>query len=366
MRQWEDWDQQLRLKLPSESPWIYAVLCLVTALPVVFFLLQWSTSNSYLEYQVDRPDRLDLGQQAKHTEAHAYEEVQSTTLRNLNYTDIQIRGSKIFPRCPADGQYLQTDPITPATPNDIDRSVRAATKAQEVWSATSFTQRRQVLRTLLHYVLTHQDDIATACCLDSGKTKIDASFGEVLVTAEKLTWTIKHGEAALESSRRPTNLLMCYKTNTVHYEPLGVVSACVSWNYPFHNLISLVISALFSGNAIVVKPSEQTAWSSLYFTEIIKGALTACGHSPDLVQTVICLPDVADHLTSHPDIKHITFIGSRPIAHKVAASASRSLTALTIELGGKDPAIILDDPRTISDLDSVASIILRGTFQSAG
>ena len=159
---------------------------------------------------------------------------------------------------------------------------------------------------------------------------------------------------------------MCYKANTVYYEPLGVVAACVSWNYPFHMLVSPVISALFSGNAIVVKPNEQVCWSSMYFTDIVRGALKACGHNPDLIQTVTCFPDVADHLTSHPTIKHITFIGSREVAHKVAASASKSLTALTVELGGKDPAIVLEDASTIADIANVASILLRGTFQAAG
>ena len=278
----------------------------------------------------------------------------------------QIRDGKIYPRCPADGRRLQEDAILPSTTQDINNAVDLAKQAQQAWGHTTFAQRKVVLRTLLQYVLSHQDDIATVCCLDSGKTKIDASFGEILVTAEKLHWTIKHGEAALTLSKRPTNLLMCYKDNIVYYEPLGVVAACVSWNYPFHNLISPVITALFSGNAIVVKPSEQTAWSSLYFTKIIQGALSACGHSADLVQTIICLPDVAEHLTSHPSIKHITFIGSRPVAHKVAASAARSLTALTVELGGKDPAIVLDDSKTISDLENVASILMRGVFQSAG
>ena len=159
---------------------------------------------------------------------------------------------------------------------------------------------------------------------------------------------------------------MSYKKNTVAYEPLGVVAACVSWNYPFHNFISPVISALFSGNAIVLKPSEQTAWSSLYFLDIVRGALSACGHSADPVQSVICWPDIADHLTSHPALSHITFIGSRPIAHKVCASAAKALTPVTVELGGKDPAIILDDLTTIRKLQQVANILLRGVFQSAG
>ena len=159
---------------------------------------------------------------------------------------------------------------------------------------------------------------------------------------------------------------MCYKTNTVRYEPLGVVVACVSWNYPFHNFISPVISALFTGNAIVVKPSEQTCWSADYFLRIIRGALVACGHSQELVQSVVCLPETADHLTSHPKIRHITFIGSRNVAFKVCASAAKSLTPVTVELGGKDPAVVLDDARTLRSLEDLCAILMRGTFQSAG
>jgi acyl-CoA reductase-like NAD-dependent aldehyde dehydrogenase len=68
-----------------------------------------------------------------------------------------------------------------------------------------------------------------AACRDSGKTRIDASFGEILTTVEKLKWTIEHGEKALLTSHRPTNFLMFYKSNQVVYEPLGVIAACVSW-----------------------------------------------------------------------------------------------------------------------------------------
>lgn len=159
---------------------------------------------------------------------------------------------------------------------------------------------------------------------------------------------------------------MFYKRNTVYYEPLGVTSACVSWNYPFHNFISPIITAIFAGNSIVVKPSEQTAWSSFFFTNIVKGAIATCGHSHNIVQTALCFPDVANYLTSHPDISHLTFIGSRPVAHEVCRSAASSLTPVTVELGGKDPAIILDDKRTIRNLPSIASILMRGVFQSAG
>lgn len=136
------------------------------------------------------------------------------------------------------------------------------------------------------------------------------------------------------------------------------------WNsYPFHNFISPVISSLFAGNAIVVKGSENTAWSTQHFATMARAALTACGHSANLVQPIVCWPQTANHLTSHPSISHVTFIGSRPVAHHVANSAAKSLVPLCLELGGKDPAVILDD---VADVQKVASLLMRGTFQSAG
>ncbi len=255
--------------------------------------------------------------------------------------------------------------MNPSTTNAIDRAVEQAHTAQAKWASTSFRERRAVLRTLLQYVLDNQEEICRVACLDSGKTMVDAQLGEVLVTVEKLKWTIEHGEKALRPSRRPTNLLLAYKRNTVYYEPLGVVAALVSWNYPFHNLIGPVISALFSGNGILVKVSEQTAWSSSYFTTIIRGALVAHGHDPALVQTVVCWPQTANHITSHPGISHITFIGSRPICHKVATSAASALIPVVAELGGKDASIVLDSVSK-RDLPRVIEILMRGSFQASG
>jgi len=275
----------------------------------------------------------------------------------------QIPGSSAI-QCyaPATGQLLGL--INPSTPASVDRALDAAHAAQEKWRSTTFSQRRAVLKSLLRHVLENQEQICRIACLDSGKTMVDAHLGEILVTAEKLQWTIKHGEKALRPSRRPTNLLMAFKRNEVRYEPLGVVAALVSWNYPFHNFIGPVISAIFAGNGILVKVSEQTAWSAQYFTSIARGALVAHGHDPALIQTVVCWPQTAGHITSHPRISHLTFIGSRDVCHKVAASASKSLTPVVAELGGKDAAIVLDSAK--SDLKRITEIFLRGTFQASG
>ncbi|KAF2464915.1 ALDH-like protein [Lindgomyces ingoldianus] len=282
----------------------------------------------------------------------------------LDEPSLKVSGSSVI-QCYAPATGASLGLVNPSTADGIDRAIAKAKEAQVEWAKTTFAQRRKVLKTMLKFVLENQETIARVACLDSGKTMVDASLGEILVTAEKLKWTIDHGEASLKPERRPTNFLMMYKWNEVMWQPLGVVAACVSWNYPFHNLISPIIASIFSGNAIIVKGSEATAWSSSYFACIATSALIACGHSPNLIQSVICWPNIANHLTSHPSIAHITFIGSRPIAHHVCASAAKALTPVCVELGGKDPAIILDDLST-SNFKRVASILMRGTFQSAG
>lgn len=141
---------------------------------------------------------------------------------------IKVPGSSAIQcYCPATGQLLGL--INPVTPDGIDRAVAKATEAQRSWSTSSFAQRRRLLRTLLKFVLDNQESIVRAACLDSGKTRVDAMLGEVMMTTEKLQWTIDHGEKALQSESRPRNFLMFYKDNSVTYEPLGVVAACVSW-----------------------------------------------------------------------------------------------------------------------------------------
>ncbi|CDR45403.1 CYFA0S18e01046g1_1 [Cyberlindnera fabianii] len=265
--------------------------------------------------------------------------------------------------CPATGQFLGK--YKSNTRDEIDEIIGKAAAAQETWKNTTFAQRRQVLRSMSEFIVKNQENIARVACRDSGKTLVDASMGEILVTLEKLNWIIKHGEKALTPSKRagPSNILMSYKGAEVRYEPLGVVSALVSWNYPFHNMLGPIIAAIFTGNAIVVKCSEQVVWSSQFYIKLVKTCLKACGHDPELVQLVCTWPKDADYFTSHEGLSHITFIGSRPVAHHVCKAAAESLTPVVVELGGKDAFMVLDDAK---DLNAIASIIMRGTFQSAG
>lgn len=265
--------------------------------------------------------------------------------------------------CPATGQALGS--VHASTRTAIDEIIDQCRESQKKWATTTFTERRKVLNTILKYISDHQEDVGRIACRDTGKTMLDASLGEIMVTLEKIAWIVKHGEEALKPSYRPgpANMLMSYKGAKVVYQPLGVVSAMVSWNYPLHNLMGPVVAALFSGNGIVVKCSENVVWSSQFFIDIARQALRVNGFDDNVVQLVACWPQDADYLTSHPGLDHVTFIGSRPVAEKVATAAARSMTPVVAELGGKDPLIVLDD---VKDVRSVASVIMRGTFQSAG
>ncbi|KAF8506648.1 Aldedh-domain-containing protein [Russula emetica] len=261
---------------------------------------------------------------------------------------------------PATGLHLGT----PLADNvgDIETKIDKAEAAQAEWRESSFADRKRVIRSLKKWLVDNQEVCARVACRDTGKTLIDAALGEVLTTCSKLDWLLRHGEKYLRPETRSSPLLLGYKKSEVHYEPLGVVAAIVSWNYPLHNSWSPILAALFAGNAIVIKCSEYVAWSSTWFVDAIKECLRVCNFDPELVQLVCCFPDQAEGLTRSPKIKHITFIGSERVGRMIAIAATQHLTPVTLELGGKDPAIVL--PGT--DIERWSSLWMRGIFQNAG
>lgn len=190
---------------------------------------------------------------------------------------------------------------------------------------------------------------------------IDASLGEVITTCAKLRWTIDNGESVLAEDYRSPGLMMLYKNAKIVYEPMGVVAVLVSWNYPFHNAIGPAISALMSGNGIIIKCSEYVAWSSKYYEYIIKTCLSAHGYNPDLVQFVSGFADVGEEIVKC-GVKHVTFIGSPGVGKLVQKNAADHLVPCVLELGGKDCAILLKD----TDLVQAIPVLMRGVFQNCG
>lgn len=277
---------------------------------------------------------------------------------------------KYNPETPVDPRLVPCwDPATmdflgyvPAMSREEVRSaIQKARAAQEEWKESSFSQRRHLLRILLKYILDNQDTICRVASRDSGKPMVDAAFGEVIVTCEKIYWLLAEGEDSLATEYRSAGVMMFSKKFYVEYHPVGVVGAIVPWNYPFHNVLNPLLAALFSGNAIVIKVSEYASWSANYFGRVITEALVAAGAPLDLVQIVTGFSEAGNALVTG-GVDKIIFVGSTGIGKKVMEAASQTLTPVVLELGGKDPFIVCED----ADVKRAVAVGLRGVFQSCG
>ncbi|GAA5806460.1 Aldehyde/histidinol dehydrogenase [Helicostylum pulchrum] len=312
---------------------------------VSWFIFNWISTPSPKKFTVKAPEAADPKWTGKVLE--------NPSIRN------SCDPSNIVCYDPATGFHIDTLP-SPSAKQVQDLYTKTAA-AQVKWSKSTFEQRRAVLRSLLSFVLENQETICQVGCRDTGKTMVDASLGEVITTCAKLRWTIDNGESVLADDYRSPGLMMMYKNSRVVYQPLGVVSALVSWNYPFHNAIGPVISALMSGNGIIVKCSEYVAWSSAYYEKIIKTCLSVNGVDPDLVQFISGFADVGEQVI-RSGVDHVTFIGSPTVGKLVQHNAADLLVPCVLELGGKDCAILLKD----TDLVSTIPVLMRGVFQNCG
>ena len=247
------------------------------------------------------------------------------------------------------------------TAADVRAKIARAREAQKVWAESSFATRRLLLQTIARFVLETQDDICRVSARDSGKPLVDAAFGEILVTLEKIKWLLRDGERWLRPEKRSAGLMMFYKHARVEYRPVGVMGAIVPWNYPFHNVFNPLLANVFAGNALVVKVSEHASWSSLYYGRAIEACLEAAGAPKDLVQIVHGYAEAGNAVVTGGSDK-VVFVGSTGVGRAVMRAAADTLTPVVLELGGKDPFVVLDD----ADLSQCVPMALRGAFQSCG
>ncbi|KAF8442773.1 aldehyde dehydrogenase family-domain-containing protein [Terfezia claveryi] len=137
--------------------------------------------------------------------------------------------------------------VRPASCADIDAAIVKAAKAQASWARTSFNERRKVLRTLQGYILANQDAIVQASCLDSGKTRVDAALGEILVTTEKIKYLLDYGEKALRPEKRPTSFMMSASQNCIGIERIIALPKVYK---QLTDILELRISKLRLGSAV--------------------------------------------------------------------------------------------------------------------
>mmetsp|Transcript_16380 Transcript_16380/g.35590 ORF Transcript_16380/g.35590 Transcript_16380/m.35590 type:complete len:627 (-) Transcript_16380:317-2197(-) len=338
-----------------ESEWRYARLVvgcvLVVVLAVAARISSWARREKPNKYQVAlmRGVRME-----KHVSA-VKEAIEPCS------SESSARDRAVI-RCvnPATGDVLAV--VENMGKEAVSVRVEKARVAQKKWSTTSFSERRRVLRLVQQFVLENQREICEISCIDTGKTMLDASLGEILTSLEKLRWLIAEGEAALLPERRSTGPLTAHRIASVEFHPLGVIAAISPWNYPFHNLLNPLSASLFAGSALVVKPSEHSSFSTACFVSALRAVLAATGADPELLQLVTGDGAAGAAVVQNAAVDKVFFTGSTRVGQAVAAQAAQRLVPVVLELGGKDAFVVFED----ADLGMALPHAMRGVFQNAG
>ncbi|NQY87277.1 MAG: aldehyde dehydrogenase family protein [Colwellia sp.] len=237
---------------------------------------------------------------------------------------------------PATAEVFTTVPR--ANEADVMKAVAAAKSAQKLWKNVAESERRAIVNKIADAIAENAEALAKAITLEQGKVldfaRIEVQFAEDFCRS-------------LASHEFPVKILEETATNRVeeHRNPLGVVAAIIPWNFPLLIAAYKLSPALVTGNAIILKPAPTTPVATLMLGQIIADIVPK-----GLVSIIVDDNDLGPVLTSHPDIAKISFTGSTPTGKAIMKSAADTMKRLTLELGGNDAAIVLDDadPKTIA------------------
>jgi len=264
-------------------------------------------------------------------------------------------GAEIAVENPATGQTIATVPDLGAEAvADMARRGRAA---QPAWEAYGFEGRGRVLSRAQKWVMDNAERIIATICSETGKTYEDASLAEIGYAGNAFGFWAKQAPEYLADERvRSSQLLVKGKRLVLRYRPLGLIGVIGPWNYPLTNSFGDCIPALAAGNSVILKPSEVTPLTSLLMAE----GLRECGLPEDVLQIATGRGETGAALIEHVDM--IMFTGSTRTGRKVAEAAARRLIPASLELGGKDPMIVLAD----ADLERAANFATYYSMQNAG
>lgn len=238
-------------------------------------------------------------------------------------------------------------------------SVEAASAAFEGWSATPFAERRRALDRFRSLLLKESESIAVLIAREQGKPVAEAYLAEILPALDHLKHLADHAEEALASQETtPAVFLIGHKQGRIEFKPLGPVLVITAWNYPFLIPITGIGAAVMAGNTVILKPAPTTTLIGLAIGDLFMRS----GLPKGVVNVAACDDTVAQALVTHPGLAKVLFTGSVPTGRKVMAAAASQGTSVTLELGGKDPAVVCAD----ADLERAASGIVWAAFLNAG
>ena len=271
-------------------------------------------------------------------------------------TDLQIAVRKIASVNPATGEVLRE--FECAGEYEAQVAVARARAAQPEWAELGLGRRIGVIRDFQGKLYAKKSEIAAAITREVGKPLVEALVTEVLVVLDAARFLIDNARALLRDEPVPHgNIVTKLKNGRLVREPHGVIAIISPWNYPFSIPATETLAALVAGNAVVLKPSELTPLVALELASL----LHAAGVPEDVFQVVIGEGAAGAALLRSP-IDKLVFTGSVTTGKRIAVAAAERLLPVVLELGGKDPMLVLDD----ADVDVASSAAVWGAFVNAG
>ena len=250
---------------------------------------------------------------------------------------------------PATGDVVGEVPV--ATPDEVVAAVARARAAQPAWRALGAARRAEAIAPLGAKLVDRADTLGLLITREMGKPLAEG-IGEVNECGTTLDKTLREIVEAME----PEQLDDGGVVSTIHHDPFGVCAVITPWNFPLAMPHWGIIPALVAGNTVVIKPSEETPLIAQAYVDLLNESL------PAGVLQIIHGADEPGKALVQADVDLIAFTGSRDAGRHILAAASVGLKRVILELGGKDPLIVLDD----ADIAAAAKFAVNNSFRNAG
>ncbi|HEU5401156.1 MAG TPA: aldehyde dehydrogenase family protein [Terriglobales bacterium] len=263
--------------------------------------------------------------------------------------------AKLLNRNPATGEVISEHTVATAT--EVSAAVARARAAQPAWNALGTNRRIGMVRKFQKLLLRDRESVAQKITAEAGKPLVESFLSEVIVALDAARFCAENAHRALRIEAVHHGNPILRKRARLVYEPVGVIGIISPWNYPFSTPATETLAALVTGNTVVLKPSELTPISALELQRLLHEA----GVPEDAFAVVLGEGPAGAALVEAP-IDKLIFTGSVATGKRVAEAAARRLLPVVLELGGKDPMLVLDD----ADVEIASSAAVWGSMMNAG
>ncbi len=270
--------------------------------------------------------------------------------------EIGVAARKLVSTNPATGEVLREFECASAA--EVREAVARARCAQPEWQGRAVRDRLAIVQNFQHLLNERKQQVARIITSEAGKPIVEALLTEILVVLDASRFLLQESHGFLREQPVPHGSLATKaKTGRLIREPYGVIGIISPWNYPFSIPATETLAALVTGNTVVLKPSELTPLSALELASLLRDA----GVPEDVFQIVVGDGPTGAALVES-GIDKLVFTGSVATGRRIAQAAAARLLPVVLELGGKDPMIVLDD----ADVDVASSGAVWGAFVNAG